>query len=221
MEEFLGTSARVLYFRQIISYRLPGIMKTKHSTLFTRVMTIALAASPALAQAHPGEHHLTGLVSGVAHPLLGLDHLLAMIAVGLWATQLGGRALWAVPASFLAVMASAASLAMSGIALPGVEQGIVASLLMLGVLIAAAVRIPTTVSVALVSLFAFFHGQAHGVELPASAGAVSYGVGFALSTAALHLAGLGCGLALRSAMALRFAGAAVAVTATLMLLNLL
>ena len=148
-------------------------------------LSLLLVAAP-LAQAHPGHegHDFTWDFSGgFAHPLSGWDHLLAMIAVGLWAAQLGGRARWLVPSAFVGVMALGAALGHAGLMFPGVEQGIAASVLVLGLLIATAVRLPVAAGMALVGLFAGFHGIAHGAEMPATAGGLSYGAGFILATA--------------------------------------
>lgn len=181
----------------------------------TRFLALAIFALPVLAQAHPGHdgHDLTwDFTSGAAHPLSGWDHLLAMIAVGLWAAQLGGRSRWLVPAAFVSVMALGAVLGHAGLALPGVEQGIAASILILGLLIAAAVRLPAPAGMALVGIFALFHGVAHGAEMPATAGGLSYGAGFIVATAGLHAVGLGLGFALQKQRTVaRLAGGAVAL----------
>ena len=147
---------------------------------------LLLAATPAYAHSGAG----TGWVHGMFHPFTGIDHLLAMIAVGLWATQLGGRALWQVPLTFVCVMALGGVLGTAAIPLPFVQSGIFASSLVLGVLIAAAIRLPTLVSLVMVGLFALFHGYAHGAEMPRSASGLTYALGFMLSTAALHASGI-------------------------------
>jgi urease accessory protein len=142
-----------------------------------------------------------------------LDHLCAMIAVGLWAAQRGGRALWTVPLTFVSVMIFGATLGMTGISVPFVETGIVASVLILGVLVAAAVRLPLAVSMGIVGLFALCHGYAHGAEMPVNASGFAYGLGFVAMTAMLHLAGIGWGLAMQkiaSEKMLRLTGGAVA-----------
>ncbi len=173
----------------------------------------ALLLVPTLAHAHPG-HDVTGFAHGFSHPLSGLDHLLAMLAVGLWAAQMGGRARWAVPATFVGVMALGGALGMAGMHLPMVESGIAASVLVLGLLIAASARLPLAAAVPLVGLFAIFHGYAHGAEMPSSISGFAYAVGFMLATAALHAAGIGFGMGIQrvtSAPIVRFAGAAIAV----------
>lgn len=172
---------------------------------------LLVIAAPA--HAHPGHDAAGGFGAGLLHPLLGLDHLMAMLVVGLWAAQLGGRALWAVPASFLLLMVGGAALAMQGIAVPQVEAGIVASLVTLGLLVAAAGRVPMVAAMALTGTFALFHGAAHGQELPTLANPLSYALGFAAVTAALHAAGAAAGLALaRHPLPARLAGAATAAT---------
>lgn len=179
------------------------------------IFATALALAPTLAHAHPG-HAAVDFAGGFAHPLLGSDHLLAMLAVGLWAAQLGGRARWLVPTAFVSVMTLGAALGMTGEHLPLVEQGIMTSVLVLGVLIAAAARLPLAASVALVGVCALFHGFAHGAEMPASASGLRYAAGFALATAALHAAGLGLAWVAGKTARLewvRLAGAAIAVTA--------
>ena len=163
--------------------------------LFRRTsITLAVFLSLAgLAQAHPG-HGGGGFANGFAHPLHGLDHLLAMLAVGLWAAQLGGRAKWAVPACFVGVMVGGGALGMAGVGLPFAEQGIAASVLILGLLIAAAVRLPLAAGLAVAGIFALCHGYAHGAEMPVTAAGAVYAFGFATATALLHACGLGLGV---------------------------
>lgn len=154
---------------------------------------VALAASTAPAFAHldPAEHG--SLMAGFTHPLSGLDHILVMIAVGLWSAQIGGRALWAVPSAFVGTMAFGFALAMTGVHLPFVEPAILASVVALGLLVAMAVRLQTAACVAVVGVFALFHGYAHGGELGA-AGALPFSAGFVIATALLHVAGIGLGI---------------------------
>ncbi|MEH6687182.1 MAG: HupE/UreJ family protein [Halopseudomonas sabulinigri] len=152
-------------------------------------LVAGLVLVPSLAQAHPG-HDTSGLVSGLSHPLLGLDHLLAMVAVGLCAAKLGGVARWLLPLLFVGVMLAGGGLAMAGVHLPGVELGIVASVIVLGMLLIFARSGATLPAALLVSGFALFHGYAHGAEMPAAAGAAAYALGFAVATAALHGMGL-------------------------------
>lgn len=192
-------------------------MKTliKASLLAAGGMAVAGAA-----QAHTGVGATAGFAAGVTHPIFGLDHLLAMVAVGLWAGLQGGRALWAVPAAFVGAMVLGGAFAMTGGAIPAVEIGIAGSVLALGALVAWNPRLHTGVAMAIVAGFAVFHGHAHGTEMPAAASGLVYGLGFALATAALHGAGIGLGHLVNKAagaQALRFGGAAVAGAGAMML----
>ncbi|HZZ29801.1 MAG TPA: HupE/UreJ family protein [Pirellulales bacterium] len=177
------------------------------------IPALFILGSPALVYAHTGLGDASGgLISGLAHPLGGLDHLCAMIGVGLWAAQRGGRAIWLVPLAFVLVMAVGGLLGMMAISIPFVEPGIVASVLILGVLIAASVHLPLLVSVLIVGTFALFHGHAHGAEMPHTASGLMYGLGFMAATALLHFVGVGMGLFARqsnSGWLLRSAGAAL------------
>jgi urease accessory protein len=188
-------------------------MKATRPSPSAFLVTTALMLFPVLAHAHPG-HGGAGFTHGFVHPLSGLDHLLAMFAVGLWATQLGGRALWAVPAAFLGLMTLGGALGVAHVQIPFIEQGILLSVLVLGVLIAAAVRLPLALSVAVVGLFAMCHGIAHGSEMPANASGIAYGAGFIGATAILHACGVAAGLKTKSIASqqwMRFAGAAIAI----------
>ncbi|NKF23047.1 HupE/UreJ family protein [Solimonas marina] len=161
-------------------------------------LAVALLAFAAPALAHPGHDPASaGFVAGLLHPLLGIDHLLAMTIVGVWAAQLGGRALWLLPTSFVTLMAVGGIAAMNGFVPPHIEAGIAASLLVLGVLVAMRGQMPTPAAMSLTAAFALFHGAAHGQELPSLASPAAYAIGFVLATAALHGAGLGIGLASR------------------------
>jgi len=144
---------------------------------------------------HDGEGIAGGFLSGVLHPLTGPDHLVAMVAVGLWGAFLGAPAIWVLPVVFPLVMAAGAILGLAEIAIPAVETGIAVSAIALGLMVAFAAKPPLPFAAALVGIFAIFHGHAHGTELPASADALSYSLGFVLSTGALHLAGVGLGFA--------------------------
>ncbi|EEF58195.1 HupE/UreJ family protein [Pedosphaera parvula] len=192
-------------------------MKNQNSSnLLKKSSLLALFAFvPLLAQAHhlPGESN--GFTSGINHPIHGLDHILAMVAVGLWAAQLGGRAIWMVPTAFISLMTLGGALGMTGMHLLMVEAGIMASVLVLGLLITASARLPLIASMAIVGVFALFHGFAHGAEMPSAASGVSYGLGFVVATAALHACGLGFGMMAQKRATtpfVRFAGAAIAVT---------
>lgn len=187
-------------------------MKTKSWIVSVAVMAGLFAAD---AQAHVGVHG-AGLAAGMMHPFSGLDHLLAMVAVGAWAAQQGGRARWAVPLAFVAMMVAGGVWGSLGGWLPGVESGIAASVLVLGLLIAFAARLPVAAGMALVGSFALFHGYAHGAEMPAGAGPWLYAIGFLLSTLLLHVAGLGAGLAMRARL-MRLGGAGLALAGMWML----
>lgn len=176
------------------------------------LVVLALLIFPSIAHAHVGVGETKGFVNGVIHPITGLDHICAMVAVGLWAAQRGGKAIWLVPLTFVSVMALGGWLGMMGHSLPFVEQGIVASVLILGVLIAAAIRLPLVVSVLIVGLFAIFHGHAHGAEMPDTASGLLYGLGFIFSTLLLHLCGIGLGLSAQrfgTPQLVRYAGGAI------------
>jgi urease accessory protein len=160
------------------------------------LLTAALTLIPAAAFAHTGAGEAHGFVWGFAHPLGGLDHILAMVTVGIFAWQLGGRALWLVPATFVLVMAAGAALGMAGLPLPFVEFGIAASVIVLGSIVAFARGAPIAVAVGIVGLFAIFHGHAHGTEMALNAAAGAYAAGFLLATALLHLAGIALGCAI-------------------------
>lgn len=160
------------------------------------IAALATTTAPAFAHLNPEEHG--SFMAGFSHPLFGLDHILVMVAVGLWAAQIGGRALWIVPSAFVGTMALGFGLALAGIGLPFVEPAILASVVALGLLVAMAVKLDTVASAAIVAVFALFHGHAHGGEL-GSAGAFQFGVGFVIATALLHVAGIALGLGIARA----------------------
>lgn len=168
------------------------------------------------AEAHTGVGEAGGFMHGLMHPLSGLDHIMAMVAVGLWAVQIGGRAVRAVPASFVSVMTLGAVLGVFQVNVPFVEQGIIASVLVLGVLIASAAKnLPLVISMAIAALFAVFHGYAHGAEMPVNVSGLEYGIGFVVSTAFLHLCGIGLGIAVQKFtknVIVRFLGGAIALS---------
>lgn len=151
-------------------------------------------SGPAFAHLNPGEHG--SFMAGLSHPAFGIDHVLVMVAVGLWAAMMGGRARWGVPAAFVASMTMGFGLALVGVGLPFVEPAILASVVALGLLIALAVRVPFAIGAVVVSVFAVFHGHAHGAEIGA-AGIAAYGSGFVVATALLHGAGIALGTALQ------------------------
>jgi urease accessory protein len=178
------------------------------------VLLISTLGATASAFAHVDPSHVaTGFTSGFAHPFSGLDHLLAMLAVGLWASQHKGASRWMLPAVFPAAMMIGALVGFSGVQLAGVESGIAVSVAVLGLLIAFAVKLPKLASGGLVALFALIHGYAHGVEMPIEHSALQYGMGFVLATALIHAMGLSVGLAARKDVwshITRFAGAGIA-----------
>lgn len=164
---------------------------------FGRRLALAALACllPSAAFAHTGAGAAGGFAHGFAHPIAGLDHILAMVTVGLFAFQLGGRALWLVPVTFVAIMAAGGVLGVAGIAVPMVELGIALSVVVLGALVAAGVKAPLAIAMALAGFFAIFHGHAHGAEMPEDASGLAYGIGFMAATALLHAAGIGLGSA--------------------------
>ncbi|PYE87321.1 HupE/UreJ family protein [Phyllobacterium leguminum] len=184
------------------------------------LITAAFTVAPALAHAHTGAGGTSGLVHGFMHPIGGLDHMLAMIAVGMFAFLLGGRALWLVPASFVLMMAFGGLMGMEGTALPFVEAGIAASLVVLGLAVALRWKAPVAVAMTVVGLFAVFHGYAHGAEMPLDRSGLAYALGFMAATALLHIAGIGLGAAsgrIRSVSAMRLGGGTIALIGVAML----
>lgn len=172
------------------------------------------------AMAHTGHADAGSFFSGFAHPWAGLDHVLAMLAVGIWAAQMGGRAQWLLPAVFPLLMLAGGAAGMSGLALPGVELGIAMSALLLGALVLLVARPKTVTAAALVGMFALFHGHAHGAELPAGNSALLFSAGFVLATLSLHVLGMGLGLLHRwqsGALALRGAGGLIAASGAVLL----
>jgi urease accessory protein len=158
-------------------------------------LLLALSVYIPSAYAHSLGNESMSLLNGLFHPLMGLDHILAMIAVGLWAAQLGGSALWRLPLSFMSMMVLAAVIAANGFSLPSAELLIAASVVCLGCLIALGIRLPLLVSMGLVGLFAMLHGYAHGLEMPHEQSAIYYGSGFVVATALLHITGIVLGKA--------------------------
>lgn len=171
---------------------------------------LGIATLPALA--HTGSL-AGGFIGGFAHPLFGPDHVVAMVAVGLWGAFLGAPAIWLLPIVFPLVMAAGGALGILGVTLPAVETGIAASAVVLGMMVALAAKPPLWVAAVLVGVFAIFHGHAHGTELPPGSDAVAYSLGFVIATGLLHLAGIGFGYLARwpaGRLAVRAAGGAIA-----------
>ncbi|MBZ9997050.1 HupE/UreJ family protein [Mesorhizobium sp. BH1-1-4] len=171
---------------------------------------LLLVAAAMPAYAHVGIGPTSSFTAGFMHPLSGLDHMTVMIAVGLWAALKGGKAIWAWPAAFVGVMLAGAALGMAHVPVPFVEPGILASVVALGLLVALAVDLPVSAGVAILGLFALFHGHAHGTEVPENAGGLDYMAGFAIATMLLHAIGIAAGLGLGTGFrrVARIAGAA-------------
>ncbi|MDH4337264.1 MAG: HupE/UreJ family protein [Candidatus Krumholzibacteria bacterium] len=190
------------------------------SSIGNRCLALLVLAWPAVAWAHAEKGSVTGFLSGLHHPISGLDHVLAMIAVGLWGAQLGAPAVWVLPVAFPMVMAVGGALGLMGIGLPGVEVGIALSAVTLGIMVWREVRPPLWVAAVVVGFFAIFHGHAHGTELPAGASGILYSVGFVVATGCLHAVGIAIGTLHRwraGQRVLQFAGAGVAVAGVLFL----
>lgn len=178
------------------------------------IPAVLLVLMPATASAHTETGAVGGFLSGFHHPLTGLDHIVAMVAVGLWGAFLAGRAMWLLPVVFPAVMAFGGALGVLGVPLPGVEAGIALSGIVLGLMVALAAKPPLWVAAAIVGIFAIFHGHAHGTELPHAANPMTYAVGFVISTGLLHLAGISFGLLTKwpaGRIFIRTAGVAIAM----------
>lgn len=174
------------------------------------ILAAALLA-PTSALAHPG-HEAGTFLAGISHPVSGADHVLAMIAVGLWAAQTGGRAIWAMPATFVGAMVAGGAIGAAGLNFPAVEPMILASIILLGAVVALAARFPLWLALPLLALFGAAHGWAHGAEGPPN-GLIAFAAGFAVMTATLHGVGLGLGLALQRLASIRLVRLAGGVTA--------
>ena len=181
----------------------------------SKVLSLTLLATlwPALAWAHTEQGRAEGLVAGLHHPISGLDHVLAMVSVGMWGAQLGAPAVWLLPVTFPMVMAFGGMLGLMGVRLPGVEVGIAVSGIILGLAVLLEWRPAVRVSAVVVGFFAIFHGHAHGSELPAGASGLHYSIGFVVATGTLHAIGIGIGVIHRwgwGRVVLRVAGGLVA-----------
>lgn len=159
---------------------------TKTKTVLLSALAAQVSVTPAFAHFDPIEHG--SLLAGLSHPLFGADHVMAMVAVGVWAALLGGRAIWLVPLAFVGAMLTGFVVAAAGGQIPAVEPMILASVVVVGLLASVAVRVPTAIAMAMVGFFAFFHGHAHGGEI-GQASAFAYAAGFSMATAGLHMAG--------------------------------
>jgi len=177
------------------------------------VLALAISLHSSSAAAHTGTGLPGGVVQGFAHPFGGLDHLLAMVSVGLWGAFLGRPLIYALPVVFPVVMVVGAALAMFGVPLPRIEIGVALSVLVLGLCIATAWKAPIVAAASIVAVFAVFHGYAHGRELPSAADPVGYSVGFVFATGLLHVLGIGLGALAdqpRAAIFVRALGASIA-----------
>ena len=182
------------------------------TSLILILLFVLLVATPALAHIERGQAE--GFLSGLSHPVSGLDHVLAMVAVGLWGAQLGAPAMWLLPVIFPMVMALGGTLGLIGIPLPFVEIAIALSAVLLGIMVMSEARPPVAVAAIMVGFFAVFHGHAHGTELPAGQSGLLYSMGFVAATGCLHGVGITIGLIHRwpaGKIALRIAGAGVAL----------
>jgi urease accessory protein len=192
---------------------------------FLLLLLAPLLLAPNSAIAHEGSSLPYGsFIAGLAHPVLGVDHFLAMVSVGILSAQIGGRAIWTVPTTFVSVMAVGGLLGWLNVGLTSIELGIAFSVLTLGIAIAADRKLPVLVAMGFVAIFAIFHGYAHGAEMPTVANPVRYALGFMTGTALLHIAGLLVGDIsqhyARGKVLLRVAGAAIAGVGTWFLLGL-
>lgn len=194
-----------------------------HDSMLMRtalLVAAALLVFPDQAWAHEGSGQAAGLLSGLYHPISGLDHVLAMVAVGLWGAQLGAPAIWVLPVTFPMVMALGGMLGLMGLPIPGIEVGIALSALLLGGMVLFEARPPLQVAALLVGLFAVFHGHAHGTELVVGQSAIFYSLGFVISTGTLHAVGITIGVLHRwpkGRLALRAMGAGVAMAGVVFL----
>ena len=197
--------------------------RTAERTVSRLVIAAVVLSSPMAASAHVEGSPAGGFLSGIWHPVSGLDHVLAMVAVGLWGAQLGAPAVWVLPVAFPMVMAFGGMLGLTGLGLPGVELGIATSAIALGAVVLTEARPPLWLAVLLVGFFAIFHGHAHGTELPEGASGLYYSIGFVIATGCLHGTGIAIGLVHRwsaGRVALRCGGALVAIGGVYFLLRL-
>ena len=184
------------------------------------VLSVALLMLSQAASAHEASGMAGGFESGFMHPILGWDHVAAMVAVGLWGAVLGQPAIWVLPVTFPLVMAIGGVLGVAGVPIPGVEIGIALSALILGVMVVSAARPPLWLAAVVVAGFAIFHGHAHGTELPHAVSPLAYSIGFVLSTGMLHMCGIAFGLLTRwrsGTLLVRAGGAVIALAGAVFL----
>ena len=199
---------------------------TVSKTLRSILLALGLSLIPTVVYAHDGSQvPFGGFLAGLVHPVLGYDHLLAMLSVGILSAQIGGRAIWTVPATFVSVMAVGGLLGYINIGLTATELGIAASLILLGLIIAAEQKLPVKLAMLGVGFFAIFHGYAHGSEIPTTSEPVLYALGFLTGTALIHIAGVVIGDIAkhyqRGRIMLRAGGALIAVTGVLFIAGVL
>lgn len=189
-------------------------MKIRHFQSLSLLIAVFFISYASLTNAHEGAGIAGGFISGFLHPIFGWDHVAAMVAVGLWGAFLGAPAIWILPIVFPLVMAFGGSLGVMGVPIPAVEMGIAVSAVVLGAMVAFAVRPPILIAAVIVGAFAIFHGHAHGTELPNAANPLAYSIGFVLSTGLLHLSGIAFGLLVRwpaGKVAVRAGGGLIAI----------
>jgi urease accessory protein len=198
--------------KPVLSFDHSRLFRVSNFVLRILLLWVLLCPTPAFAHIQQGE--AVGFFSGFLHPISGLDHVLAMVAVGLWGAQLGAPAIWVLPVAFPMVMAMGGMLGLMGLPLPGIEYAIAASAILLGAAVMFEIRPPLVAAAILVGFFAVFHGHAHGTELPPGQNALLYSMGFVIATGCLHAAGIGIGTVHRWSCGqrlLRVAGGLVAV----------
>jgi urease accessory protein len=177
-------------------------------------LTLTLVLTASAVAAHTGEAAGSGFVTGFMHPIFGWDHVAAIVAVGLWGAFLGAPAIWVLPIAFPLVMAFGGAMGVAGIPLPGIETGIAASALIIGLAVALSMRPPLWIAAVIVGIFAIFHGHAHGAEMPEAANPLAYAAGFVIATGVIHLTGIAIGLLARwpsGRVAVRAAGGVIAL----------
>lgn len=197
------------------------------STPILKGGALALAAIllPTTAFAHPGHGDAVGFLHGLQHPVTGIDHMLAMVMVGIFAVQRGGRAVWVLPLTFMLVMAAGGAIGMAGLTLPRVETHIAMSVVLIGAVVALQVAVSTGIAATVTGFFALFHGHAHGTEMPVDGSAFEYAAGFLVATALLHAVGIAIGIMIARAgtqpslIATRSAGGIAAVAGVGILMN--
>jgi len=215
----VGSIRPITPSRSTVSTKSTATRSTLVSLFFCLLVLLPFTAS-----AHTETGAIGGFVSGFKHPISGLDHMVAMVAVGLWGAFLGGRAMWMLPIVFPVVMAFGGALGVLGVPFPAIETGIAISGVVLGLMVAFAVKPPLWIAAVIVGLFGMFHGHAHGTELPETANALAYSVGFVISTGLLHLSGIALGLLVRwpwGRIAVRAGGFAIAAVGLGFLFNFL